>query len=51
MMMGIVGRDYVELGAQWLHGDEGNPLYDELQSRNLIEHKGEYLNQCRSTGM
>lgn len=38
-----VEDDFIELGAQWVHGDEGNPLYDELAPHGLIEYRGEHL--------
>lgn len=36
-------EEYVDLGAQWLHGDEGNPLYDALSQKDLISHSGDFL--------
>lgn len=32
----LIGTGVLELGAQWLHGEEGNPLYDYAKQRNLI---------------
>ena len=31
------------MGAQWLHGDQGNPLYEELSKLGLIAFQGDYL--------
>ena len=36
-------EEYADMGAQWLHGDIGNPLYDELLKRGLISYKEDYL--------
>jgi len=33
----------LEMGAQWLHGSDGNPLYSPLTEHNLIEWRGETL--------
>ena len=36
-------EEYLEMGAQWLHGDQGNPLYEELSKLGLIAFQGDYL--------
>lgn len=38
-------QECVEMGAQWVHGDEGNPLYAELAPLGLIDYRGEYLKE------
>lgn len=41
----------LEYGAQWIHGDERNPLYDELKKLNLLDYKGEHLYDDEYVGM
>lgn len=30
------GSTFVEKGAQWIHGEHGNPLYNVAQQHNLL---------------
>lgn len=34
---------HLEFGAQWIHGDEGNPLYWEMSKLDLLDYRGEHL--------
>lgn len=34
----ILENRFLELGAQWLHGEKGNPLYELAKKKNLISN-------------
>lgn len=38
----------VELGAQWVHGDVRNPLYDLCMKHDLITYKGDRLDEYKA---
>lgn len=33
----------IEFGAQWVHGDQGNPIYREMSQLGLLDYRGEHL--------
>lgn len=39
----VVGFGVIEYGAQWIHGDEGNPLYHEMNKLGLLDYRGENI--------
>lgn len=39
----MVEYGYLEFGAQWMHGDEDNPLFWEMSKLGLMDYKGEHI--------
>ena len=39
----LAGKSIIDLGAQWIHGEINNPLYEELHAKDLLSFNGEYL--------
>ena len=35
----LIGSSCIELGAQWIHGRKGNPVYELAKSIDLIDNK------------
>ena len=35
--MFVLGDEYVDLGAQWVHGEEGNAVFNLASPHDLIE--------------
>jgi hypothetical protein len=47
----ILGDSYLELGAQWLHGEVGNPIYEFSKKHQLldeIEETSQFLNRTKN---
>lgn len=36
---------HIELGAQWIHGEEGNVVYDMASAQNLVSDRRETMQQ------
>jgi len=36
---------HLEMGAQWLHGYKGNPVYQLVKNKKMVEWKGDN-NEC-----
>ncbi|XP_017059004.1 spermine oxidase-like [Drosophila ficusphila] len=36
------GNSFVDLGAQWCHGEEGNVVYEKVKDLDVLDRPGEY---------